>query len=127
MNLAAALRRDLADRAQKYARREGLPHSLSYGEASVVCFPAYEDNARHGNFLRSSYKAICTNPAWQKRLAKVHSQARRSLPRSDRRWMELDSCMSSDALLMNIFCNPRVFRDGSLSSLLGTEPDAPPT
>jgi hypothetical protein len=127
MNLAADLRRDLANRAQKYSHREGLPHSLSYGQDPVVCFPAYEEDARHGNFLRSSYKAICRNPAWHKRLTKVHSQARRSLPRSDRRWMELDSCMSSDALLMNIFCNPGVFRDGAASSLLGSDPDADPT
>jgi hypothetical protein len=36
--------------------------------------------------------------------------------------MELDSCTSSDALLMNIFCHPSVSRDGRVSALLGAEP-----
>jgi hypothetical protein len=35
--------------------------------------------------------------------------------------MELDSCTSSDALLMNIFCYPGVLRDGRVSTLLGAE------
>jgi hypothetical protein len=37
-NKAATLRRELAERAQKYAQAEGLPHCLSYGEAPTVCF-----------------------------------------------------------------------------------------
>ncbi|HXR14709.1 MAG TPA: hypothetical protein VN777_00760 [Terriglobales bacterium] len=40
--------------------------------------------------------------------------------------MELDSCASSDALLMNIFCHPSVKRDGRLAALLGAEPDTSP-
>jgi hypothetical protein len=40
--------------------------------------------------------------------------------------MELDSCTSSDALLMNIFCHPGVKRDGRLAALLGTEPGTSP-
>jgi hypothetical protein len=127
MNLSASLRHEIGHRARKYAHHEGLPHCLSYGAHPVVCFTPYEDNSRHGNFLRGSYKAIRTNPAWQKRLAKVHSHGRRSLPSRDRRWMELDSCMSSDALLMNIFCHPSVFRDDAVSSLLGAEPGAVPS
>lgn len=35
--------------------------------------------------------------------------------------MELDSCNSSDALLMNIFCHPRVLRSGAICALLGVE------
>ena len=27
-------------------------------------------------------------------------------------WRELDACTSSDALLMNVFCYPGVFKDG---------------
>jgi hypothetical protein len=109
MNFAAALRRDLAERAQKFAQSEALPHSLGYGEVPIVCFAPYEHDSRHGNFLQGSYKAIRANRAWHKRLAKVHTQGRRSLPsREEGRWMELDSCTSSDALLMNIFCHPSV-------------------
>ena len=123
MNFAATLRRELADRAQKYAHDEGLPHCLSYGDDPTVCFAPYEDDSRHGNFLPGSYKAIRTNPAWRQRLARVHTQGRRSLPPTERgRWMELDTCTSSDALLMNVFCYPGVLRDGRISAFLGAEP-----
>src|ERR1022692_2722633 len=126
MSLAAPLRRELAERAQKYANAEGLPHCLSYGGAPTVCFPPYEHDSRHGNFLPGTYKAIRSNPAWSKRLEKVHTQGRRSLPPSERgRWMELDTCTSSDALLMNVFCHPGVLRDGRVAAFLGAEPDLP--
>ncbi len=122
MSFAAGLRRDLAERALKFARAEGLPHCLSYGTAPTVCFTPYADDSRHGNFLPGSYKAIRANPEWSRRLAKVHTLARRSLPSCEHgRWMELDACTSSDALLMNVFCYPGVFRDGKLSALLGPQ------
>lgn len=127
MNFAATLRRELADRAQNYARGGGLPHCLSYGDAPTVCFAPYDHDSRHGNFLPGSYKAIRRNPAWRQRLAKVHTQGRRSLPPTERgRWMELDTCTSSDALLMNVFCYPGVSRGGEISALLGTEPGTSP-
>jgi hypothetical protein len=127
MNFASALRRELAVRAQKYAQSEALPHCLSYGEPPVVCFPPYEDGTRHGNFVRQSYAAIRANPAWNLRLAKVHTQGRRCLPRTERgQWMELDSCVSSDALLMNIFCYPNALRSRGVPALLGVDPDQPP-
>ena len=127
MNLASALRREVADRAHKYAEAEGLPHCLSYGEAPIVCFAPYENDSRHGNFVQGSYKAILANPGWRRRLAKVHTQGRRSLPSTERgRWMELDSCTSSDALLMNIFCYPGVSREGRVSRLLGAEQGTSP-
>ena len=124
MNRAISLRRDLAERAQKYAQAEGLPHCLSYGEAPNVCFLPYADDSRHGNFLQGSYQAIKADPEWLRRLAKVHTRGRQSLPNTERRWMELDSSTSSDALLMNIFCHPTVKRDGRLAALLGAEPGA---
>jgi hypothetical protein len=127
MSFAAALRRDLADCARKYALAEALPHCLSYGEAPIICFEPYHDNSRHGNFFPASYKAICADPAWQRRLAKVHTLGHRALPATDRgRWMELDSCTSSDALLMNIFCHPGALRDRKVCALLGVEPGLSP-
>lgn len=124
MSFAAALRRALVERAQKYASAEGLPHCLSYGASATVCFSPYQNHSRHGNFLAASYKAIQANPAWKARLAKVHTQGRRSLPATDRgRWMELDSCASSDALLMNIFCHPGASREGQIAARLGVESD----
>jgi hypothetical protein len=124
MSFAAALRRELADRAQGYARAEGLPHCLSYGEAPIVCFAPYEDGSRHGNFLQGSYKRIRANLTWNRRLTKVHTQDQRSLPVTERgRWRELDTCTSSDALLMNVFCYPGLLRDGKVSALLGIDSD----
>ena len=125
MNFATELRRHLADRAEKYAIAQGLPHSLSYGALPIACFAPHQDGWRHGNFLPESYKAIQNNPAWKKRLAKVHTQGRRCLPDTARgRWMELDACTSSDALLMNIFCYPGTLRSRKLAVLLATEAPA---
>src|SRR6202166_3118862 len=123
MNLAAALRRDLAERARSYALAENLPHCVSYGESPAVCFEPYNDGSMHGNFLPASYKAIQADSGWKRRLSKVHTLGRRSFPRTDRgRWMELDTCTSSDALLMNIFCHPAIARQGHLDAVLGIEP-----
>jgi hypothetical protein len=127
MNLATALRRDLCQRANKYVDMESIPHCLSYGDASTICFFPYERDLRHGNFFPGSYKAILTKPEWKRRLAKVHTLARRSFPVTDRgRWRELDTCTSSDALLMNIFCHPRVLREGRVLAFLGADPTATP-
>ena len=75
----------------------------------------------HGNFLKETYRAILKEESWGRRLEKVHTQARSSLPRRDRRWRELDSCNSSDALLMNIFCFPGTLKERRVFDLLGVE------
>ena len=69
---------------------------------------------------------MCSRPEWFRRFDKVHAQARRSLPKAERRWRELDSSMSSDALLMNIFCTPGVADSAAIQSVLGVETDAAP-
>jgi hypothetical protein len=76
---------------------------------------------RHGNFFDASYRSILNRPGWKHRLDKVHAQARRTLPRSDEGWKELDSSISSDALLMNIFCCPGVTESRALALKLGFE------
>jgi hypothetical protein len=112
--------------AQQYARLHALPHRLSYGQAPTLCFEKCQE-VRHGNFLPVTYKAILRNSDWRRRLQKAHSQSRTSLPRpEDGIWRELDACTSSDALLMNVFCYPGVFRNGRLSSMLDSEPFAIP-
>jgi len=123
----SALRCALAHHARRHAEGESIPYRCSYGDAPAVCFLPYDGDLRHGNFLDSSYKAIQAKPEWRKRLSKVHTQGTRSLPRTERgRWMELDSCMSSDALLMNIFCHPGTLRNGVMLTLLGVESGATP-
>src|SRR5258708_15021262 len=74
----------------------------------------------HGNFISASYQAILRRTEWRRRLAKVHCQCY-ELPRAEYAWRELDSCMSSDALLMNVFCYPKVTRCKELSFMLGRE------
>src|ERR671939_476929 len=103
MSFSAQLRRELADRNRQFAREHGLVFVESYGEAPVVL---YEPAEKHGNFFDASYRAIIADPAWRKRLGKHHSHRKMLPPRHDSRWCELDSCCSSDALLMNIFCHP---------------------
>jgi hypothetical protein len=122
---AAALRQEICARNLDFAKNHKLAHCLSYGEAPVVC---YEPIAgAHGNFLPASYRAIRANPLWARRLKKAHTSARTALPRNDRGfWGELDSCNSSDALLMNVFCCPGLFDDGRVCSLLGVDEGAVP-
>ena len=126
---ASQLRHELRERNVAFAQKHRLAHQLSYGEAPVVCYEP--DGDAHGNFLPETYAAIMANSAWAKRLKKVHTSGRISLPRNDRGfWAELDSCNSSDALLMNVFCYPRVVEDPRVLSFLGVDAaqrNAPPS
>ena len=119
---ASQLRHELILRNRLYARE--LDYVESYGAAPVIVYAPQGD--RHGNFFCPAYRAIISNPAWMRRFDKVHAQALRALPKADRRWRELDSSMSSDALLMNIFCTPGVLLSSNLCNMLGVEIDSIP-
>ncbi len=125
---AANLRRELSARNQAYASENVLPHALSRGDVPSVCYEPLTDLVGHGNFLPETYKAIVRNPNWRRRLDKHHAQRQRFSPNSSegRSWRELDSSASSDALLMNCFCFPAVFRDGRVYSLLNVEAGSVP-
>jgi hypothetical protein len=73
---------------------------------------------------------MLARPEWMRRFEKFHTQGARSLPKPvidhSRRWRELDSSMSSDALLMNIFCTPGVVESAALLGVLGVEAGARP-
>lgn len=118
---AHQLRLELCLRNRRYAR--GRVHVESYGASPVIVYGPYE--GRHGNFFDPAYQAILARPDWLRRFDKVHAQAHRSLPKFEldhtRRWRELDSSMSSDALLMNIFCTPGVAESHAVQSALGVE------
>ena len=122
----SALRQELIARNSSYAVLNLLPHVTSYGELPVVVYQQSECGRHHGNFIAASYRAILRRPEWRKRLQKVHSQGRRSLPAKDGSWRELDSSLSSDALLMNIFCYPGVTRRMEVCRILGLEPGSVP-
>lgn len=121
---ASMLRLQLATKSRQLAVSEGLLHDLTTGSTPSVIF-GRDASGRHGNFHPASYRSICANSAWARRLTKVHTASRKALPRTDWRWMELDSANSSDALLMNIFCHPHVFRTGLVYALLGIDRGKP--
>lgn len=123
---AAQLRQELIAQSHAYATKKALPHAMSYAEFPVVVYQPSECGQHHGNFISASYRAILSDPQWRRRLFKVHSQGRHCLPRKDGPWRELDSCVSSDALLMNIFCYPGVTKRPQVCSVLGTEADCIP-
>jgi hypothetical protein len=132
---AGQLRRELALRNRTWAR--GRMHVESYGAEPVVVYApevsrggSSDGMVRHGNFFDAAYAAILARPEWMRRFNKVHAQAAHSLPRHQgepaRRWRELDSSMSSDALLMNVFCTPGVLESAPVRNALGIEPAATP-
>jgi len=116
---AGLLRRELSLRNATYAATLGLPHVTTYGDMPVIVYRPSVEERRHGNFLEPSYESILDHSAWRRRLDKVHAQARRSLPRSEECWKELDSSTSSDALLMNVFCCPPVAQNPTIALKLG--------
>ena len=119
------LRRDLSERNHAFARKYALPHQLSYGAVPTLTYEPFENGTRHGNFFDGSYRAILANVEWARRLAKAHSQGRRSLPQNERGfWCELDSSNSSDALLMNVFCYPGTLRSPAIRGMLNIGDDA---
>lgn len=120
------LRQELIARSSSYATSNLSPHVTSYGEPPVVVYLESDCGRHHGNFISASYRAILRRPQWRRRLQKVHSHGRRSLPARDGLWRELDSSLSSDALLMNIFCYPGVTRRKEVCRILGLEPGNQP-
>jgi hypothetical protein len=80
----------------------------------------------HGNFHPHAFAAISSRPDWARRLDKVHTASRRVRARADWRWMELDCAVSSDALLMNVFCFPGVTDCPAVRAMLGIENGAVP-
>lgn len=118
---ATFLRQELCARNASYATLYNLPHVTSYGEPPVIVYQPSVGGREHGNFISSSYRAIMRRPEWRRRLQKVHSQAKHALPEVEYIWRELDSSMSSDALLMNIFCYPGATKRREVCLLLGTD------
>jgi hypothetical protein len=115
---ASVLRRDLNLRAHQFAHEQKLRHEIAPGpnrDTDPLIIFGRSDLGPHANFHPASDLAISANPAWLRRLSKPHTASRRSRARNDWPWRELDSAVSSDALLMNIFCHPRVFNGHTLA------------
>ncbi len=109
--LGGAVRAEVS--ARNLVRAAGVAHELTRGQVPAVVYGA--EGRRHGNFLDASYRRILADAGWSRRLKKAHTGRGKG-----RDWRELDTAVSSDALLMNVFCYPGVFGPG-LCSLLGVE------
>lgn len=110
---AKILREQLSKLVGEYAKRHCL--SLERSAGGVVIFKKEQNKDIHGNFLDSSYRNILSRKSWRVRLEKPHP-----FPvLRNQKTKELDSCNSSDALLMNIFCHPRINDWQSVKKLLG--------
>jgi len=114
---AAALRRDLSYRNGLRAHRH--PHECSFGPVANYIY--HESDSKHGNFHPASYQAIRACPEWSARLNKSYTAGEFVPRRWDRSRGELDCANSSDALLMNIFCYPRLLERAQICSMLGVE------
>ncbi|HEX4320321.1 MAG TPA: hypothetical protein VHZ52_05425 [Acidobacteriaceae bacterium] len=122
-SFASLLRQELCWRNRQHA--VGRAHVQSYGSQPVIVYEPEE--GRHGNFFDPAYAAIAGRADWLRRFDKIHAQGR-ALPKAEsgRRWRELDSSMSSDSLLMNIFCTPGVAESSRVRTVLGVTEDGPP-
>lgn len=117
------LRQELCARNLRWAAEHGFLHEHTVGAVPSVLYRA-DEQGRHGNFYPASYRRILIDPGWRQRLAKTHTTARKRLLSHDADRCELDSCNSSDALLMNIFCHPSASAPTSaLRSFLSISPD----
>jgi len=125
LSYAGRLRAELTARNRIFAR--GHPHVESHGSNPVVVY--VPEPGRHGNFYAPAYEAISGRPAWMRRFEKIHTQWR-SLPKPHldpaRKWRELDSAMSSDALLMSVFCTTEVTQSAELRSMMGVDQEVWP-
>jgi len=118
------LRQELCVRNIRWATKNAFLHEHTLGKLPSVLYRP-DENGRHGNFYPASYRCILDDPSWRRRLAKTHTTARRHLLSQDAERCELDSCNSSDALLMNIFCHPSASSPNSaLRSFLSIDRDA---
>ena len=119
------LRSELAFRNRLYAQNH--PHVESYGSNPVVVYAP--EHGCHGNFYPPAYAAITAHPEWIRRFDKIHTQGR-MLPTPQiepaRKWRELDSCMSSDALLMNIFCAQEVIASPAIRQMMSIDAESEP-
>lgn len=120
---AGSVREEIGFRNLELA--EGQGYEVTYGDVPSVLY-APEEDGTHGNFIAASYRRICADEAWRRRLGKSYTASSR-VPRAGDRWRgELECANSSDALLMNVFCYPGLLRRPAVCGLLGIEPGLRP-
>ena len=120
---ASQLRRELSVR--NLALAVDHAHETTYGSVASVLYHE-DETGNHGNFFPASYKRIRANAAWSQRLAKTYTASSRIVRGHERERAELDCSNSSDALLMNIFCDPKTLQSKPLQALLHIDPGVQP-
>lgn len=115
---APQLRREIS--ARNLLRAAGHTYETTYGSVQSVIY-SDSDDGTHGNFYPAAYRRILARPEWARRLTKAYTASDRVARCSDRERRELDCAVSSDALLMNIFCAPGTCRSAALCALLNVE------
>jgi hypothetical protein len=103
-------KRSLRQSAKDYADSNALRIDESW--SSAVIFENVADN-----FHPDSYQAIGETPDWLGRTLKPHNRVADAL--------EMQSSNSSDALLMSVFCHPRLVTWKGVTDLLGFVPTDP--
>ena len=98
------LKQEIRHSAEKYAQSNGL--KIDASPKSAVIFENLSDT-----FCTKTYTAIANNDDWYRRIQKSHQ----NLPGV----LEMQSSNSSDALLMNTFCHPKISSWKGVSDLLG--------
>ena len=120
---AGQLRREIS--ARNLALAAGQEHETTYGSVQSVLYR--EDvNGQHGNFFPAAYRRILARPMWAQRLSKTYTASHRIARGSERERSELDCAISSDALLMSMFCAPGTMRSPAVRRLLTLEVGAQP-
>lgn len=124
---AAHVREQISRCAAEYAQNNSISFRRSHENFGSGVFVPETDVLSHGNFHPASYRAIMQRPMWRMRFRKALTVPDR-LRRADdeHRICELDSCCSSDALLMNVFCHPVARRSSVVGNLLGISESAVP-
>jgi hypothetical protein len=107
------------------ARAAAWVAEMSYSPVPNIVY-GENGTGEHGNFLSASYRRILQEAGWKSRLEKVYTGSRFLPRKADRTRRELECANSSDALLMNIFCYPRILYRAAVCSLLGIEPGLHP-
>jgi len=126
-SLATQLRNEIASHAARYADENRIPFRRTHEHFGSLVFVPHSEAQCHGNFHPASYRAIVRRAIWRKRLNKILTVSD-GLKHGDdeRRLCELDSCCSSDALLMNVFCHPRVRSNRAVLGIFGLHESSVP-
>lgn len=117
------LRREIS--ARNLALAAGHDHETTYGSVPSVLYREGDDG-QHGNFFPAAYRRILARPTWARRLHKTYTASHRIARGNERERSELDCAVSSDALLMNVFCAPATTRSATLCRLMSVEPGTQP-